>query len=253
MMAFVPFVIGLLGGVPIVAGELESRTAQVAWSLYPSRLRWLLRQMAPILVVLGAGLIFAAATTSELAADRAIVGYSPVDDLGQYGPLIVARAFGAFGVGLLVGTLLGRALPGFVLGAAVILSLTFAVSSAREVWLDQLAPVVISEMSASGGEAFVPDGVITDVAFRTPEGNLISLADARAIAHTAGAPEPAANDEQDVPAAIWLEEHGYVEVALGVTREMALQWAAYDALSFSSAGLASLAGTILIVNRKQPT
>lgn len=45
-------------GVPIVARELEARTAQTAWSLSGSRLRWLLRQMAPILILLGVTVSF---------------------------------------------------------------------------------------------------------------------------------------------------------------------------------------------------
>ena len=36
-----PLVAGLLAGGPIVARELESGTARLAWSLGPSRLRWL--------------------------------------------------------------------------------------------------------------------------------------------------------------------------------------------------------------------
>lgn len=252
-MAYLPFAIGLLGSVPIVARELESRTAQTAWSLNPSRRRWLLRQLVPVLVLLGAGLTFAAVATSVLEADRVIVGYSPVDDLGRYGPLIVARAFGAFGLGLLVGALLGRTLPAFVLGVALAVALTFVVSSAREAWQNRLEPVVVAEMSAAGGTTLDPNAVITDVAYRTPDGKQISLADALAAAHAAGAPEPAPGDVQDNPALVWLEQHGYVELALGVTREMALGWAPYDALCFVLVGFASLAGTTLVVNQKRPT
>jgi hypothetical protein len=47
-MKILPFGVGLLAGVPIVARELEMRTAQTAWSLNGSRLRWLIRQVAPI-------------------------------------------------------------------------------------------------------------------------------------------------------------------------------------------------------------
>jgi len=253
VMVYIPFATGLLGSVPIVARELESRTAQRAWSLNPSRRRWLFRQLAPVMVILGASLTFAALATSLLEADRVIVGYSPVDDLGLYGPLIVARAFGAFGVGLLVGALLGRTLPAFVLGVALTVALTFVVSSVREEWVKRLEPAVVSEMSAGGGTILVPHAVITAIAFRTPDGQQISIEDARAIAHTAGAAQPAPDDEQDLPAAVWLERHGYAELDLGVTMEMALGWAPYDALAFVIVGVASIAGTIPMVNRRRPT
>ena len=40
VMGALPFLVGLLGGVPIVARELEAGTAQTAWSLNGSRVRW---------------------------------------------------------------------------------------------------------------------------------------------------------------------------------------------------------------------
>ena len=37
ILAFIPFIVGLIGGVPIVSRELEMGTAQTAWFLWPSR------------------------------------------------------------------------------------------------------------------------------------------------------------------------------------------------------------------------
>ena len=56
--AVFPVVAGLLAGGPIVARELESGTARLAWSLGPSRLRWFVQRAVPILasvLVAGAG------------------------------------------------------------------------------------------------------------------------------------------------------------------------------------------------------
>jgi len=69
-MKYLPFAVGLLGGVPIVARELEARTAQTAWSLSDSRLRWLIGQVAPIRVVLGVTVTFAALAAGLLEANR---------------------------------------------------------------------------------------------------------------------------------------------------------------------------------------
>ena len=52
LLIFLSFAAGLFLGVPIVARELERGTARLAWSLAPSRMRWFLARMLPILVVL---------------------------------------------------------------------------------------------------------------------------------------------------------------------------------------------------------
>jgi hypothetical protein len=60
-----PSVLGLLGGVPIVWRELETRTAQTAWSLSPSRLRQLAHQISSIGLVLGVVMVFAAVVATR--------------------------------------------------------------------------------------------------------------------------------------------------------------------------------------------
>ncbi|HEX7067060.1 MAG TPA: hypothetical protein VF295_02580, partial [Candidatus Limnocylindria bacterium] len=87
-----PFGMGVLLGAPLVAREIDSGTAQLAWSLGRSRIGWLLRRIAfiaLIVVVLLAVLAF----TSELLA----AALAPDRDLaldftwfGRRGWLIVA-------------------------------------------------------------------------------------------------------------------------------------------------------------------
>ena len=43
-----PFAVGLFLGVPVVAREVEGRTAPIAWTLSRSRLRWLLQRVIPL-------------------------------------------------------------------------------------------------------------------------------------------------------------------------------------------------------------
>lgn len=45
IMGLLPFVVGVFGGIPVVARELEDRTAQTAWWLNGSRVRWLLQRL----------------------------------------------------------------------------------------------------------------------------------------------------------------------------------------------------------------
>jgi hypothetical protein len=254
VMKYLPFGIGLLAGVPIVARELEARTAQTAWSLSGSRLRWLFGQLAPILFLLGVTVTFAALAASVLEVNNLAWGGYGYFDIGLHGPLIVARAFGAFGIGLLVGALLGRTLPAFVLSAALTLALTVVVGDVREKWLASLDSVVIAETSAGG------DGVATDRlakmvqtgwGWRAPDGVRLSFDESLARV-------PRKIFEHDDPvqyadSSAWLDSHGYAYLEFGVTDETAMGWAPYDALAFSLIGAASLAGTIVVVNRRRPS
>ena len=241
-MAYLPFLVGLLGGVPIVARELEARTAQTAWWLEGSRLRWLLRQAAPVLTVLGIAVAFAALTASGVEADRQLLGYPPFEDLGLHGPLVVVRAFAAFGVGLLLGALVGRSLPAFILGAVLSLALVFVAGEIRDRWLATRDPVVVGDAAAV---------VTTGWAWHTPASRQISDQQAKALVPTEVSQQDIGQD-QALHSIGWLEDHGYSEVALGVTEEMAMGWGPYDALFFGLVGLVSVAGAIVLVDRRRP-
>ncbi len=252
-MPLLPFVVGLLGGVPLVARELEARTAQTAWSLFPSRASWLARQLAPVALVLGPGVALAAFAAGPVAADRAAWGWSASLDLGLHGPLVLIRAFAAFGIGLFTGAVVGRALPAFLLGAALCFSLLTATGLVRDAWRAGLAPVVIGEAPPAGGEVVVaPRSITTGYEWRAPDGKRISFQEARRIATAAGVPLPRANDSQDVAAAVWLDAHGYRLLIVGITDEMALGWASYDAAIFGAVGLISLPTAFWLVRRRRP-
>lgn len=115
------FGVGLIVGIPLVARDIEQGTAQLAWTLGRSRTRWLLRRLAfgaLVAVVLLAGW---AVMTDVLGA-----AMQPNDDLertfhfeGNRGMIIVARGILALGVGVLVGAMVGRQLPGLLLGLIV--------------------------------------------------------------------------------------------------------------------------------------
>ena len=52
-LLLVTYAIGLFLGVPVIARELERGTVRLAWWLTPSRWRWYLARLLPILVVAG--------------------------------------------------------------------------------------------------------------------------------------------------------------------------------------------------------
>lgn len=251
-MPLLPFLVGLLGGVPLVARELEARTAQTAWSLFPSRAIWLIRQLAPVALVLGVSVAFAASAASPVAADRVAWGQLASLDLGLHGPLVLIRAFAAFGMGLFAGALLGRELPAFVLGGALCFTLLTASGFARDAWMAGLPSVVIREATPAGEVVLAPRSITTGYEWRTPEGQQISFQQARRIATAAGVPLPKEDDQQDSAAAVWLDAHGYQFVTVGITDEMALGWGSYEAAVFGALGLISLPTAFWLVQRRRP-
>jgi len=173
--------------------------------------------------------------------------------IGLHGPLAMVRAFGAFGVGLAVGALLGKTLPAFIFGAVLSFAVLFAAGSIHDAWLRSLPRTVVAEYSRETGEYNgIPGSVATGWAWVTPAGDLISADAARQLASEAGVPPPDPNDVQDTAAGVWLEEHGYVELPTGVTDKQALGWAPYDGIIFGLVGVVSLGGTIVLVNRRRP-
>jgi hypothetical protein len=249
-----PFVVGLLGGVPIVARELEERTAQTAWSLNGSRTRWIVRQVIPVSALLLMAVGFASFAVGTVVAADIAWGVPASSHIGDHGLLLLLRASAAFGIGLSTGAILGKTLPAFVVGIALALALVLAADAAHDAWLGALRPQVIVEISPSTGELVeIPRTITTGWGVRTPNGEMISFVEARGIVTAGGGPEPDPNDPQDNAALVWLEEHGYALLPLGVTDDMAMGWAAYDAIVFGFVGVAAIGSAIVVVNRRRPT
>jgi len=120
-MAVIPVGIGLVLGVAIVAREVELRTLSFAWALSPSRRRWLLSRLLPMLAVVMIGLVLVGLATIGLAEAQATADARGLnlDDMGNHGPVMVSRGLMALGIGLLAGALTGRTLPGLLVGAVL--------------------------------------------------------------------------------------------------------------------------------------
>jgi hypothetical protein len=127
---YAPFLLGLFLGVPIVAREVEHRTAGIAWSLSRSRRRWLALRAAPILVVvalatLAVGLSGDVLTHAMPWAEGSEVGFA---DHGARGPLVMVRGVAAFGIAMALGALVPRQLPALLLAAGFTLALFVGVT-----------------------------------------------------------------------------------------------------------------------------
>ncbi|HET6379439.1 MAG TPA: hypothetical protein VFH63_00180 [candidate division Zixibacteria bacterium] len=148
-----PFGMGLLLGAPVVAREVEQRTAALAWILHRSRLRWLAWRVGFVAAVL-IGLLAVVALASEALSSALL----PTLDLdadftwhGRRGWLIVARGVAALGIGLAVGALVGRTLPALLAAAFVSVLAFTAVSLGMDRWNQSEALVVSYDVQGSGG------------------------------------------------------------------------------------------------------
>lgn len=113
-----PFLVGLLLGAPLLAREIEKRTAAMAWSLSASRRRWLAGRVLPVVVLVVLALLIVGQ-----ASDALQTAYHPEGrgfaDYGSRGPLVAARGLAVFGIGVVVGLVTGRVLPAILLTGLV--------------------------------------------------------------------------------------------------------------------------------------
>lgn len=151
-----PFVVGLLLGVPVVGREIEMRTATLAWSLSGDRRRWLLARLLPVLVLAGVGLVIAAVLVAEMARAAHPWNYQgpgripSLTEIGSEGAPLVGRGVMALGIAVLAGAVIGRTLPAFAVSAVLSFAFLFAgVPVVQSVVGSQLA---VWRGSAYGGE-----------------------------------------------------------------------------------------------------
>lgn len=245
MQSWIPLLVGLLGGVPIVARELEAGTTQTAWSLYGSRSRWLGAQLIPVMVTLGAASLFMAVMASEIEQHRIDWGEPArlYSDIGLHGIPALARTFAAFGLGLLAGALIGRSLPAFVVGLAFALAVSAGVGWAGDQWLASQPAAPLDEEEAAH---------ITQWMWLAPDGTLIDDAHAKALV-----PEDVAARDVGSPQAghsiVWLQSQGFQLVAAGVSNEVAAGWSPYFSAALAGVGATSMLLATVVVKRRRPT
>lgn len=164
----VPFVAALMLGVAVVGREIERGTARLAWALTPSRQRWFLQRFLPILLVVAGGTY-----VLGIAADRLLAatepGLDPANAFAQFGfrgVVLAARAVFVLALALLVGTVMGRALPAVIVGG---IFAAVGIAGGMEVHgrILRSEAVTIEEAQAQVGDLYI------DQQFRLPDGRLI--------------------------------------------------------------------------------
>lgn len=133
-----PFAAGILLGAPLLSREIEHRTAPMAWSLSPSRRRWLTWRTFPLIVVLVAALLVLGQASAFLleTVEETELGFR---QYGMFGPMLAARGLAAFGVGVLVGLAVGRVLPALLVTALATVAIVGGMSIGRDLLMREEA------------------------------------------------------------------------------------------------------------------
>jgi hypothetical protein len=160
---------GLLAGVGLVGREIEDRTASVAWSLAPSRTRWLVGRVAPVAILLAVLLAFAAVAGNVLQGARqpSIDPLLSFDDDGGRGPTLVALGLVAFALAVLFGSIIGRVLPALIAASMVFLVLIAFGLGARWALVSSQA-VIVDQKHWSGNDG----SIMLEQLVRYPSGEI---------------------------------------------------------------------------------
>lgn len=167
--AILPVLAAILIGVGLVGKEIDQRTTVLAWSLAPSRSRWLVQRLIPmgfllvILCLVAGGLADLLMGLQRPTLDQA----HNFDGLGARGLPLVGSGILVLGLSLLVGAVLGRILPSILVGGAFAVCAFLLISFGHDALL-RSESVVVESLAVEEG-ARTMDGLV-----RTPEGEVIS-------------------------------------------------------------------------------
>lgn len=243
-MAVLPLLIGMVLGVGVVAPELEAGTAPSAWVLARSRARWLRGRMLPSLVAAMVVLALLAVASQILWLAREPYLPNPwlsFDDASLHGPILVAKGLAAYGVALLVGTLLGRTLPAVILATAVIwICLAGTGTVARSLWMQAEAPNHVVAVDPNGDVLAFPGGNIRGGGWLTADGRRISDEEAWGMV-------PVGEADPDA----WLTSR-LEYVYFGVPGDMFPAWDAAETAGYGAVGVVAVGAAFMVVRRRRP-
>ncbi|MFJ9963039.1 hypothetical protein [Streptomyces avermitilis] len=114
------FVVPLFAGGALIGRELETGTAQLAWTQSVSPARWLAARLAvpALLIITGTGLLVALYRLLWSAHNGLLVsGYAPRELYFAIGPATVVHPLLGLALGALIGLLVRRALPATAIAA----------------------------------------------------------------------------------------------------------------------------------------
>lgn len=232
LLVILSFLAAVLIGVAVIAREIERGTTRLAWSLAPSRRRWYMTRILPLLVGLIAITFLAGIATDRLAA-AASPGTDPAnsfDGFGQRGGLIAARSVFIFAVAVLVGALVGRTLPALIV-AAIVAYIGLGGGEDVHDRLIRSEAIIVPESEVRPGDRWV------DQQFQLPDGRLVGWD----VMEQLDPPKP------DVE---WIPKYPMVNIIVPGTRYRFVETREAGALLGGSILALGLGG--LVVTRRRP-
>ena len=237
VVGLVPFIAGLVLGVPIVCREVEHRTALIAWPLARSRLRWLAWRSIPVFAV---ALVLVAVLA--VASNEMWRAYFPTSDIGfaEYesrGIPLVTRPALMLAVGLAAGAVIGRLLPSLLVGIGL--------SVAVLVGFGVVLPYWVPSAELTGGElvVFGPGPLRTGAEYRLASGEIVSAQEGeifmQSLYEESGGEEP---DPAEMPE----------QIMYGISADRYPEVLLRESLAITAVALAVTATAVMIVRRRRP-
>jgi len=238
-----PYALGLILGIPVVAREIEGRTAGIAWTLSRSRTRWLIQRALPLMVVVivlatavGIGSEFVTRTNpfADYAANPGFADYT------SRGVLLPVRAVVVLLLAIAVGAMVPRQLPALLLAVGVTVALFVGLTVGMDTWMTAEArPIPFDESGRFG--PFSDGPRIFDVAYREDAtGKVISMNDFYNLHGDVALPD----GESDPP--------GFTQVAIGIPGDQWAPWIARESAVLGALALLSGGLATLVVARRRP-
>lgn len=231
LAGFFPFLAGLLLGAPLIARELDKGTARLAWSLGPSRRRWYVQRVMPILVV-----VTVTAMIIGVVAERLVALFAPDVDLANSfigfhtrGVLLATSALLIASIAVAVGSVIGRQIPTLLL-ALILGGLTLVAIAEVDKRL-----LVSESVRLTGENTYGNDLVMNEGRFELPDGRLVTWDELVAI-------DPI----------IMEREFNYPYVEFGIPRERYREIEAREALAQVVLSVAFLGAGAVVVGRRRP-
>lgn len=236
-----PSIAALLLGLALVGKEIDQRTTVFAWSMSPSRVRWLSNRVVPAVAVTALVTLVSGGLADVLQSlrDPSVDAAHSFEGFGMRGVPIMGIGLAALGMGLLVGGVVGRILPALLVCGAVMSGTLLGVTSLNDVLLRSEATIAPSTANLNGArvyESFV----------QTAEGEVITWDEAYGrygeAVYQLGFDDPSAP-----PSSL-----GLTMVVLHIPGEAYPMAALRLALLQGAAGIATIAVTYLVVVRRRP-
>jgi hypothetical protein len=169
LISLTPLLVAVWAGAALIGRELESGTAQLAWTQSVTPARWLAAKLAVPAALLTAGTLLLvllhrtmwSAHTARGGGPWLWQGYETELYLSN-GPLAVAHVLLGLAVGALAGLLARRTLPALAFGFLAMATLSYALEALRPyLWPAETATATAQEGTPAHAGMVVDGGVIT--------------------------------------------------------------------------------------------